>query len=214
MLWINIPKMHVFWIIQEDSTLFSNANVCWFAQKKKANPMCVSSQINVGEHWGTSNNSQLLQIDQCQIHYQILSKSVLWRSLKLRRKSPPIVNEMFPSQSFIEDDYSEKRLKNHSSEHQAVIISDLSAASSQCCRYCCCVSLVLRQTAHFYHKKKAAESWHSMMTAWHQLQRDHVQTSSCEHTLTSLIEGQECPNWSSFKRREIYFYCSRKESYF
>lgn len=130
------------------------------------------------------------------------------------RKSPPIVNEMFPSQSFIEEDYSEKRLKNHSSEHQAGIISDLSAASSQCCRYCCCVSLVLRQTARFHHKKKAAESWHSMMKAWHQLQRDHVQTSSCEHTLTSLIEAQECPNRSSFKRREMYFYCSRKESYF
>lgn len=83
MLWINIPNMHMFWIIQEDSTLFSNANVCWFAQKKKANPISVSWQINMRERWGTSNNSQLLQIDQCQIHYQILSKSVLWRSRML-----------------------------------------------------------------------------------------------------------------------------------
>lgn len=62
-------------------------------------------------------------------------------------------------------------------------------------------------------KKRAAEGWYcSVMKAWQQLQRDHVQTSSCENTSTSLIEGQECLNWSSFKR--IHFYCSRKGRYF
>lgn len=54
--------MHMFWIIQEDSTLFSNANVCWFAQKKEANPTSVSWQINAGERQITLNCYKLINV--------------------------------------------------------------------------------------------------------------------------------------------------------
>lgn len=102
-------------------------------------------------------------MDPCQIHYQIFSKSVLWRSWMLPDANdwPSQVNEMFPSQSFIENDKLiwQTSEKNHRSEHQAVIVSNWSAASRQCCHcwnccHCCCVQRRFRNIYIFMTRRK------------------------------------------------------------
>lgn len=200
MLWINIPKMHMFWIIQEDSTLFSNANICWFAQKKKANPMSVSSQINVGEHRITLNCYKLINVRFTIRSYQSPSSGdheCCLTQIPSNSQWNVSLSDLYWGWLFWET-FEEPLFRTSSSDHFRFI----SGLKSVLPLLLLCFT---GAQARFYHKKKAAESWHSMMKAWHQLQRHHVQTSSCEHTLTSLIEGQECPNWSSFKRCEIYF---------
>lgn len=105
-----------------------------------------------GRMWETSTNSYLLLMDLCQIHYHILSKSILWRSW------------MFQISILT---------KQHFSDHQSVIVLDWSAAPHQCC-HCWCVYRRLGKMC-FDYKKKAAESCvFFRIKAWLELQREHV----------------------------------------